>query len=253
MLILSELLSTIGMILLAGEYIQGDTKWFNRSLERFIINIFPNRLLFLKNNPLTVTGGIVRLKSQYIMGFIITPLLFLFIAISTMDDYTSHDAQITDAAIRQALNSPNQGEQQRALEHLKATADFAIECTPLVNQFLKSLDSTEDPSKSSESVKAAKDCLDKWVPRTRFDVRLSVFEKIRILITLKPLNAIIPLTAMVASLGIIFYFLSLCLFLSRFYSRLKHIESFVLPVGFAFTAIGQSIKLLLVLFFTNSA
>lgn len=41
---LAELLSTIGMLLLAGEYVQGRRKWFNRALERFIINLVPRKL-----------------------------------------------------------------------------------------------------------------------------------------------------------------------------------------------------------------
>ncbi len=47
-------------------------------------------------------------------------------------------------------------------------------------------------------------------------------------------------------LGVVFYFLTLGVLVSRVYCRWADIESFVLPVGFAFTAIGQSIKLALV-------
>jgi hypothetical protein len=36
MVFLSELLSTIGMVLLAGEFVQGRGKWFNKALERLM-------------------------------------------------------------------------------------------------------------------------------------------------------------------------------------------------------------------------
>jgi hypothetical protein len=49
--ILAELLSTIGMILLAGEYLQGRSRWFNRSLENLALRLFPTRFFFRKAGP----------------------------------------------------------------------------------------------------------------------------------------------------------------------------------------------------------
>jgi hypothetical protein len=48
--ILPELFSTIGMILLAGEFIQGRQQWFTKALERFIVKLFPKWLFFRDTN-----------------------------------------------------------------------------------------------------------------------------------------------------------------------------------------------------------
>lgn len=249
MLILAELLSTIGMVLLAGEYVQGTSKWFNTALERFIINIFPNRILLILGNPTTVTSGIVRADMSYIISFIFVPFFILFSMIGMFHQTTSNDlAVIMTDELRIATTSQNASERQQASDAYNAIFEQLKECVPLMD----SADAkSTDPAKVREAKTAFDGCWKKWQLKRRFDVRMSVFERLQILALSDPLQFIFPAFAIVVALCVIFYLLSLGLLLSRLYSRLNHIESFVLPVGFGFTAIGQSIKLVLGLFSTN--
>src|SRR5277367_2170300 len=97
---LAELLSTIGMLLLAGEYVQGRRKWFNRALERFIINLVPRKLFtnsfttaalpFVKD-PVAGAFGLFRLQLGSIFGYVLVPLFIMFSLAGTVGTITRGD------------------------------------------------------------------------------------------------------------------------------------------------------------------
>jgi hypothetical protein len=91
-------------------------------------------------------------------------------------------------------------------------------------------------------------CLDKWEPKVYFRNNLPFFRSLQILVTNDFVSGIIYIVFILLTFIITFYFMTLAIFISRFYSRLNKIESFILPVGFGFTAIGQVMKMWQLLF-----
>jgi hypothetical protein len=91
------------------------------------------------------------------------------------------------------------------------------------------------------------DCPSTRSHRPRPTVQLSAARRAWLVILNRPDVAVIAIVPTLVMLATVFYFLTLGVLISRVYSRWAGIESFLFPVGFAFTVLGQSIKLVLVL------
>jgi hypothetical protein len=241
--ILAELFSTIGMVLLAGEYVQGRSRWFNRMLEHFIWRLFPkrlfqNKLLFSRENPFTVARGIVEQRGFYIFGSFLVPIGLLFVFASNLDNGNSHMSIFDRWDYAFKFSDPKT--QARAVASMIGWKDVMKQCDALEDSFKNQRPAPDEATKT----KAMRECLNKLPP---FDLDVPLPQGLWFLIQNDPIGAILPCVLICLSFGIVLYLLSLTLLLSRVYTRLFHIESFILPVGFVFTAFGQVIKLIVVI------
>jgi hypothetical protein len=119
------------------------------------------------------------------------------------------------------------------------------ECLPLI----ESANAIKDDAKKRDALAAsASDCMDKWQPKLEFHIDMPLVQQLIMLWRYDPRAAVAPTLYFFVVIALVLYLLGLVLYISRVCTRLAHIESFILPVGFAFTAAGQLIKLGLILF-----
>jgi hypothetical protein len=119
------------------------------------------------------------------------------------------------------------------------------ECLPLI----ESANAIKDDAKKRDALAAsASDCMDKWQPKLEFHIDMPLVQQLIMLWRYDPRAAVAPTLYFFVVIALVLYLLGLALYISRVCTRLAHIESFILPVGFAFTAAGQLIKLGLILF-----
>jgi hypothetical protein len=243
--ILAEFLSTIGMILLAGEYLQGRSRWFNRFLERNILRVvligFYVRNYPVSDHPLLVAKKLIRSPRRY-LPLSIPLFVSLLVAVSFIDTSTQLSLSVeTDAA----LASPDPAARDRARQVLFALGHAAVECIPMV----ASLENITDAVKKQEAAAEARACFQKWrYSELEAFHYLSIWRRIWILLRTAPAQLLWTAVAIVFIISVVSYSLCISLSISRLYTRLLHIDSFILPIGFLFAAIGQIMKLVSVLF-----
>src|SRR5260370_42510649 len=95
MIFLSELLSTIGMVLLAGEFVQGRRRWFDRAVERLLQKLFPNALVVgyvriqRRRDRYRSIKALFRGSFDAVALLIITPFFLLLFATFILNDFRS--------------------------------------------------------------------------------------------------------------------------------------------------------------------
>jgi hypothetical protein len=159
---------------------------------------------------------------------------------------TNFSVQFTEA-VQTILTTQDEGDRQRLLNAFEEYERFLAECTPLLQEAVKAQKTQRAADKERFAALYA-ECTKRHPARIEFGntIRIPYLQALWILIEDRSGDALLVCVAMIGSVVWVFYFLTLGILISRVYSRWAGIESFVLPVGFAFTALGQSIKLVLV-------
>ena len=180
--ILAELFSTIGMVLLAGEYLQGRSGWFNRFLERYILRVVPiqfyARNYSFRSHPLIVAKQMIKRPRSFITYSLVPAICLLiggvwFTELATQVSLSDE----TDAA----LASSDPVVRERARQALLALAQSGVECLPMVEH----MQSIQDNKKRSEAADVAVACFEKWQPQMQLHY-LNLLQRVVVLIRINP-------------------------------------------------------------------
>ena len=244
---IAELVSTVGMILLAGEFLRGDDGSFNRSLERTALRFFPLKAIGLGSYGANI------LARKIVDRNVVTILLSVILPIAVALTYSSlslSEIKRSDAlqweSEEQLLNALMLGDamaRKKLIEVYGARAEFTKNCGSLIEK-------PNQPNPTAAEVQAAKACADSYTNRVWFhNLPLpSVPTLARRLIEARDWDHL----SLAASLVVIpvfgtWYGLSLLILVASEYARRFGVKSFVLPLGFALTATGQVIRLIIAL------
>jgi hypothetical protein len=191
MIFLSELLSTIGMVLLAGEFVQGKRRWFNKALERILQKLFPNALVVgyirVQRSKYRSIKALFRGSSDAVVALIIGPIFLLvfstFFLIDIRNDFRiKYDAALDD------MRSDDAAVSQRGFE-FDTAAKRSVACGQQIDKFLKSAEvkAAIHAGKTFETPEPIKNCRAES-PVPTYDV--SYWRSVKLVVTYEPTLAI---------------------------------------------------------------
>jgi hypothetical protein len=233
------------MILLAGEFLRGDDGRFNTSLESIALRFFPLKAIGLGTYGANILARkIVDRNVVTILLSVILPMTFALTYSSLSLSEIKRSDAIQWESEQQLLNALMHGDAM-ARKKLSAVYGARVElmknCGPLIER-------PNQPNPTEAEVQAAKACLDAYANRVWFHnfPLPPIPVLVRRLIEARDWDHL----SLAASLAVIpvfgtWYVLSLLILVASEYARRFGVKSFVLPLGFALTATGQVIRLII--------